>query len=209
MMEYMQAFEMQKQLLEKRQSGGEEDTLLIVEHDPVITSGIRGNPENITVDEKTLKDAGISVYSTDRGGDVTYHGPGQIVGYPVIDLKKNSLGVKEYIYRLEEVFISLLEKEYGIKAEREEGKYTGVWVGNTKITAIGVAIRKWVTMHGFAFNVNTNMDHFRFINPCGLSDRGVTSLEILTGEKQDMEKLKKLTAKYFCETFGFRGEWHE
>ncbi|MDX9801170.1 MAG: lipoyl(octanoyl) transferase LipB [Spirochaetia bacterium] len=202
--DYLDALRIQEALLEKRQNNIIENTLLIVEHYPVLTIGISGKADNIIASRDHLEKNGIKVYQTTRGGDVTYHGPGQIVGYPVIDLKNIHKGVKDFIILIQEVFIRLLKNEYNIEAEREEGKYTGVWTGGDKITAIGIAVKKWVTMHGFAFNINTNLDHFRWINPCGITDKGVTSLEKLTGEKQDFDHLNDLTAKYFCEVFGFK-----
>jgi len=204
-MDYPEALRIQELLLEKRQNSTIENTLLIVEHFPVLTIGISGKASNIIAPKDILEKAGIKVYETTRGGDVTYHGPGQIVGYPVIDLKNIQKGVKDFIILLQEVFIRLLKDEYNIAAEREEGKYTGVWTGENKITAIGIAVKKWVTMHGFAFNINTNLNHFKWINPCGITDKGVTSLEKLTGEKQDFDMLNDLTVRYFCEVFGFNG----
>ncbi len=204
-MDYLEALRIQELLLEKRQKNTIENTLLVVEHFPVLTIGISGKTSNIIASKGFLEKEGIKVYETTRGGDVTYHGPGQIVGYPVIDLKNIQKGVKDFIILLQEVFIRLLKNEYDIDAEREEGKYTGVWTGENKITAIGIAVKKWVTMHGFAFNINTNLDHFRWINPCGITDKGVTSLEKLTGEKQDFDMLNDLTVRYFCDVFGFNG----
>ena len=204
-MDYLEALSIQESLLEKRQNNTIENTLLLVEHFPVLTIGISGKASNIIASKDFLAKEGIKVYETTRGGDVTYHGPGQIVGYPVIDLKNIQKGVKDFIILLQEVFIRLLKNEYDIEAEREEGKYTGVWTGENKITAIGIAVKKWVTMHGFAFNINTNLDHFRWINPCGITDKWVTSLEKLTGEKQDFDMLNDLTVRYFCDVFGFNG----
>ena len=143
------------------------------------------------------------MYEVSRGGDVTYHGPGQIVGYPVIDLKNLGRGIKDFVVAIEEVFIQLLNNEFNIPAEREEGKYTGIWIGSSKITAIGIAIKKWVSMHGFAFNINTNLDHFKWIVPCGITDREVTSLDKLTGQHNDYELLRKMTAEYFVKVFGY------
>ena len=123
-----------------------------------------------------------------------------------MDLRNYGRDIKDFVWKIEEIFIRLLDKEFNIKATREENKYTGVWIGNKKITAIGIAVKKWVTMHGFAFNVNTNLDHFNWIVPCGLSDRGVTSLEEILGEQQDLSKLNNLVAEYFCQVFGLEPE---
>jgi len=200
--EYGKALEIQEKLAALLKSNKIKDCLLLVEHDPVITIGRGGKSANIRVDRETLESLGVNVYEVSRGGDVTYHGHGQIVGYPIIDLSNYGRDIKDYVFRIEEAFINLLRDEYGIKAHREDKKYTGVWVNDEKITAIGIAVKRSVTMHGFAFNVNTNLDHFKWINPCGITDRGVTSMEKLTGERQDFEKLTKVVEKYFCKAFG-------
>ena len=201
--EYSDALMYQKIILEKRQNNEINDTLILVEHNPVITIGKRGAESNITVSKDFLAQKGISIYEVSRGGDVTYHGPGQIVGYPIIDLKSSGSGVKDFVCRLESLFINLLNNNFEIPAEREEGKYTGIWVGNSKITAIGIAVKQWVTMHGFAFNINTDLDHFKWIVPCGITDRSVTSLDKLTGNYNDFEHLRKMTAEYFVDVFGY------
>lgn len=203
---YGLALEIQKKLILARQKGLILDTLLIVEHPPVITVGIRGKYSNILVPTELLKQKNIEVFEINRGGDVTYHGDGQIVGYPIFDLSGHNRDIKQFIWNIEEVFIKLLKNEFNIDATREEKKYTGVWVGNDKITAIGMEVKKWVTMHGFAFNVNTYMEHFKLINPCGLTEKGVTSLEKITERKQDFEKVKKMVIKYFCEIFKAEGK---
>ena len=202
--DYKSVLRYQEIMLEKRQNGIINDTLILVEHNPVITIGKRGIESNITVSRDLLDEKGIKIYEISRGGDVTYHGPGQVVGYPIIDLKKMGIGIKEYVLRIEEIFIQMLNKEFSIAAEREEGKYTGIWIGNSKITAIGIAVKKWVTMHGFAFNVSTNLDHFKWIVPCGITDREVTSLDIQTGKTNDFEQMKKMTADYFADIFGYK-----
>lgn len=201
--DYMEALDLQEKLLVKRQQGEIDNTLLLLEHPPVLTLGKRGLYSNIIVPREELDANRISIYEVARGGDVTYHGPGQIVGYPIIDLKDLNKGVKDFVWMIEEVFIRLLKNEYGITAHREEKKYTGVWVGDDKITAIGIAVKHWVTMHGFAFNVNTNLEHYKWINPCGISDKGVTSLEKLLGQSQDFGKLNEMIIEYFCEIFDF------
>lgn len=205
-MNYKEALDIQERLLSLRQQNGVEDTLLLVEHPPVLTIGRRGKQSNIIVPPELLNSSGICVYEVSRGGDVTYHGPGQIVGYPIVDLNNHGKDIKEFVWKIEEIFIRLLENEYKIRAHREEKVYTGVWVGNEKITAIGIAVKRWVTMHGFAFNVNTNLDHFKWIIPCGITDKGVTSLQKLTGHLQDFDRLNELVIKYFCEVFGYQPE---
>lgn len=191
---------MQLELLEKRRNNEINDSLLLVEHPPVFTIGTSGTSDNITVSSDFLKDSGIEVFETKRGGDITYHGPGQLVGYPILNLKEHKKDLHWLLRSYEEVFIRLLKKEYDITAERIKG-LTGVWVGDEKITAIGVGVRHWITYHGFAFNINTNLDHFSYIIPCGIRDKGVTSLEKILGyeveEKEVMEKL----IKYFAEVF--------
>lgn len=200
--DYNNALNIQKRLLDLRQQGRIEDTLLLLEHPPVLTIGRKGASENVLIPEEILKGQNVSVYRVERGGDVTYHGPGQIVGYPILDLNMHGRGVHEYVRNIEETFIQLLKEEYGITAGRIP-EYTGVWVGNEKITAIGVAVKRWVTMHGFAFNVNTNLDHFQWINPCGITDKGVTSLQRLLGQELQLDKVMSQVLSYFCRVFDF------
>lgn len=170
--------------------------LLFVEHPHVYTLGKSGNDSNLLVNEDFLRSKGASFYRINRGGDITYHGPGQIVGYPIIDLDKFGIGIREYIFRLEEAVIRTLA-HYQIAASRLEGA-TGVWldiekVGQTrKICAIGVRASRSVTMHGFAFNVNTDLKFYDYINPCGFTDKGVTSMEKELGKQQPMEEVKDI-----------------
>lgn len=208
-MEYKKALEVQTQHWQKVSSGEGRDTLFLVEHPPVLTLGVRGELDNILLPEDELHRLGVSIEQISRGGDVTYHGPGQIVGYPIMNLNRWGRDIHDYVARIENTFITLLKDDYNISAVVGDKTYTGVWVGTEKITAIGIQVKRWTTMHGFAFNVNTDLSHFGWIVPCGLSDRGVTSLEKLTGEKQDMEKLFKRTAEVFCQCFGAEGVYHE
>lgn len=201
-MEYGQVLSIQEKLQQERIKGEVKDTILIVEHPEVLTMGRRAKESNILVPKEILKEKGVDIYEVTRGGDVTYHGPGQIVGYPIMDLKGYGKDIKAFVWNIEEVFIRLLKKEYGIEANRDENKYTGVWVGNNKITAIGIAVKHWVTMHGFAYNVNTDLENFKWIIPCGLTDKGVTSLEKLLGNKVDFNDEIKKVLRYFCEVFG-------
>lgn len=201
-MDYREALELQTQLWQKVSSGEGHDTLLLVEHPPVITLGVRGMHEHILLPEEERIRLGVSTVQVSRGGDVTYHGPGQIVGYPIMNLNRWGRDIHDFVGRIENTMITLLNDDYGIHAERGDKTYTGVWVGTEKITAIGIQVKKWTTMHGFAFNVNTDLSHFQWIVPCGLSDRGVTSLEKLTGRRQDMDKLFHRTAEVFCKCFG-------
>lgn len=202
---YQKALDLQLKLHSLVSDGTIDDTLLLMEHPPVLTLGTRGDRSNIYLSQEQLDQMGIRVYKVGRGGDVTYHGPGQIVGYPIFNLTRHGRDISDYIYKIQEVFIRLLVREYGLHVHRENAKYTGVWFGNEKITAIGVDVKRWTSMHGFAFNVNTDLSHFSWINPCGLNDRGVTSLEKLTGKKQDMESLNQLIAEYFCNVFNMEG----
>ena len=200
--DYKEALDIQEKLLAKRQAGEIADVLLLLEHPPVLTLGRRGKYSNILLKDDELREKGVGVYEVNRGGDVTYHGPGQIVGYPIIDLNGYGKDIKDFVWKVEEVFIRLLKEQYGISAYRDTDKYTGVWVGNGKITAIGIAVKRWVTMHGFAFNVNTDLESFKWINPCGITDRGVTSLQLLLGRPLDFDLLNTQVADYFCRVFG-------
>jgi lipoyl(octanoyl) transferase len=201
--DYSEALDIQKKLFASRMEGKAGDTLLILEHPPVITLGRRGLYSNIVVPEDDLAKEGVSIHEVARGGDVTYHGIGQIVGYPIINLSDNKLSVKDFVGKLEEVFIRLLRERYDITARTEEKKYTGVWVGDEKITVIGIEVKHWITMHGFAFNVNTNLDHFKWINPCGITDKGVTSLQKLLGHSLNIDELNGTVIDYFCKVFDY------
>lgn len=201
--DYDKALAIQEDLLIKRQEGIIPDTLLILEHPPVITLGRRGKYDNILLPLDMLAANGVKTYEVSRGGDVTYHGPGQVIGYPIVDLAEHGRDIKQFVRNIEELFIRLLDREFGITAHREEKKFTGVWVGDEKITAIGIAVKRWVTMHGFAFNVSTNLEHFSWINPCGITDRGVTSVKKLLNMEIDQENVADLVIKYFCEIFGY------
>ena len=202
MVDYQKALDIQMTLHERVMNGEAGDTLLLLEHPPVITMGQSAAGENVYLSGEQRKKLGVEVFQIDRGGDVTYHGPGQIVGYPIFNLTRYGKDVHAFMSNVQEVFLRLLAREFGLQPHREDGKYTGIWIGETKITAFGIHVRRWTTTHGFAFNVNTDLSHFRWINPCGLSDRGVTSLKELTGEMQDMDRLNRLVARYFCEVFG-------
>ena len=200
--EYGKALALQEKLLSMRQEDKIGDILLLVEHPPVITVGIRGEHSNILLPIEELKSSGVELFDVHRGGDVTYHGPGQIVGYPIMNLSGYGKDIKEYVSKIEDVFINLLKNDYGITAHQGEKKYTGVWVGDNKITAIGIQVKRWVTMHGFAFNVNTDLNHFTWINPCGITDKSVTSLQKLLGHEEDYDKLVDRVIYYFSEVFG-------
>lgn len=200
-MEYEKVLHIQERLQQKRIDDEIDDTLLVVEHPPVITMGKRGKEENILVNQEILNNEGIKTVWVGRGGDATYHGPGQMVGYPIINLIKNKLGIREFVDNIQTTFINMLQKEYGINASRQSGVHTGVWVDEKKITAIGISVRRAVTMHGFAFNINTNLSHFDFINPCGLGFGMVTSLEKIIGKKMDFDAICQKAIQSFCDVF--------
>ena len=179
--------------------------LLFCEHPHVYTLGKSGSMDNLLINESTLEDKKIAFYKSNRGGDITYHGPGQVVGYPILDLDYFSTDIHIYMRNLEEVIIRTL-KEYGLHAGRIP-KLTGVWLdfekmeNPRKICAMGVKMSRWVTMHGFALNVNTNLEYFNHIVPCGIDDKAVTSISAETGKKQDMKEVEKKLLKHFIDIF--------
>ncbi len=179
--------------------------LLFCEHNHVYTLGKSGSADNLLINHLQLQAKKAEFFHIDRGGDITYHGPGQIVGYPILNLEYFVTGVRDYIFKLEEAVIQLLA-DYGIASERLEGA-TGVWLDTgtprvRKICAIGVRTSRWVSMHGFAFNVNTDLEYFNFINPCGFTDKTVTSMEKELGAKQEMEKVKTALKAKIAGVFG-------
>jgi lipoyl(octanoyl) transferase len=196
---YGQAFELQQGLVEQRQEGTIPDQLLLLEHPHVITMGRNGHMENLLASREVLERAGISFYPTDRGGDVTYHGPGQLVGYPIVDLRDWRRDVGAYVRAVEQAIIDTLA-EFGIAAGRIP-KLTGVWVGERKIAAIGVHISRWVTSHGFALNVNTDLRYFQYIVPCGLT-KPVTSMAQL-GARASLEEVSGKLAAHFGRVFEY------
>lgn len=205
---YREALAIQHRLVEQRRSGEIADTLLLLEHPPVITMGRSAAETDILVSSEQLVGAGATVERIERGGETTYHGPGQLVGYVIMDLRRHLRSLKRFVNLLEEVFVVLLDRYYGISAVRDP-EHRGVWVEDEKITAIGIAVQQRITFHGFAFNVNTDLSHFSWIVPCGITDRGQTSLQRLTGEEHDMELAKKRTALTVAEIFGFTADFRE
>lgn len=201
LMPYSEALALQRALVEERRAERVPDLLLILQHPPVITLGVKGDGgrSNIVATDAHLATLGIDVHETGRGGDVTYHGPGQVIGYPILDLRPDRCDVHRYVRDVEEVLIRVCG-DYGISACRIAG-LTGAWVGADKIGAIGVRISRWITSHGFAFNVTTNLDHFRLIVPCGIGDHGVTSLERLTGRALAIEDVEESVIRRFGEVF--------
>jgi lipoyl(octanoyl) transferase len=212
--DYKETWDLQEKALEKlvRSKTGSPDPdampcLFFVEHPHVYTLGKSGHENNLLIQAPFLESIGATYYRIDRGGDITYHGPGQIVGYPIFDLDRLGIGVKKYIDKLEEALILTLG-EYSIRASRMD-QATGVWLDaggkNTrKICAIGVRVSRSVTMHGFAFNVNTDLSYFKHINPCGFTDKGVTSMQKELGVKQDMQEVKQHLLRNLLTQFGLK-----
>jgi len=198
---YADALALQRSLVEDRRAGRVGDLLLFAEHPHVLTLGVRGDGgrSHILATGDALARRGIEVHEAGRGGDITYHGPGQIVGYPIVDLKPDRCDVHRYVRDLEDVLIRT-GADYGIDAGRVEG-LTGVWVGREKLAAIGVRISRWITSHGFALNVSTNLDYFNLIIPCGIPDRGVTSLERLLGRPIDSLEVQDRLAGHLSSVF--------
>ena len=192
---------MQRALVEERKAGTIPDLLLLLQHPAVITLGVRGDGgrSHIVATGERLAELGIAVHETGRGGDVTYHGPGQVVGYPIINLDPDRRDVHRYVRDLEAVMIQVCA-DYGVEARRIAG-LTGVWVGAEKIGAIGVRISRWVTSHGFAFNAAIDLDHFGLIVPCGIGDRGVTSLARLVGRPVAVAEVEDAVIRHFAAVF--------
>ena len=200
---YQSALQLQHQLVAARRQGTIDDMLLLLQHPPVITLGRRGNEENILVSKERLAELGIQVHRVERGGDVTYHGPGQLVGYPIVNLRQHRTDVGWYVHSLEEVLIRTLA-DFGIAASRLPGNI-GVWLDEqTKIGALGVRIDSWITYHGFALNVAQDLAHFQLIVPCGLANTGVTSMDKVLGESVDMATVRQRATENFCAVFALR-----
>jgi lipoyl(octanoyl) transferase len=198
---YGDALALQKQLVEQRKAGAIPDQLLLLEHPPVITLGVktRNDRSHVVATPDTLEAEGVEVFESGRGGDVTYHGPGQLVGYPIIDLQPDRRDVHGYVRDLEEVLIRAAAP-FGIASVRLPG-LTGTWAGDRKLAAIGVRIARWVTSHGFALNVSTNLAHFGLIVPCGLTDKGVTSIVELIGQDVEPHAVEDAVIHAFCAVF--------
>lgn len=198
--EYDHAWAIQRELVASRQAGHAPDTLLLLEHPPVITLGRSGETAHLLGSEAELERRGVALVETDRGGDITFHGPGQIVGYAIVDLAPRGRDLHRYLRDLESVLIRALA-EFGIVAGRVEG-LTGVWVGDAKVAAIGIRVARWVTHHGFALNVDTDLSYFDLIVPCGIADRRVTSMKALLGDAIDREDVENALACAFESVFG-------
>ncbi|MFC1988719.1 lipoyl(octanoyl) transferase LipB [Chloroflexota bacterium] len=198
--EYSESYQLQQRLLDSRLDGKIQDTLLLLQHPPVVTIGKSGKLENIIVSPAELVKQGISLIFTDRGGDVTYHGPGQLVVYPIIDLRERGKDIHRYINDLEEVIIRTVS-DFSIDAGRDDD-HAGVWVNNEELASIGIRIRKWITMHGLALNIKPRLEHFSLINPCGFRDRTATSVSKLLSKDIPTEAIVQRLITHFSEVFG-------
>lgn len=198
---YADGLELQRHLVEERKAGRIPDTLLLLQHPHVLTVGVKKDGRShILATPDRLASLGVEVFETGRGGDVTYHGPGQLVGYPIIDLNPDRRDVHRYVRDLEEVMIRVCA-DYGLEAGRSQG-FSGTWIADEKIGAIGVRISRWITSHGFAFNVTTDVNFFNLIVPCGIADRGVTSLQAQLGRVPPMTEVEDRLIGHFSAVFG-------
>lgn len=208
-MRYRPAWEFQLKLWQMRVDEWIPNTLIFVEHEHVITRGKSADDKNLLCSAEKLNEQGIDLYSVERGGDFTYHGPGQLVGYPIFHVKKGLAGIRPLVRNVENA-ISHAMDGFGIESvgsmQLEKGTPVGVWVGADKLAAIGIAVKKWVSFHGFALNVSTDLDKFRMIVPCGLQDNGVTSMEKLLGYKPDFDQVKTSIRRAFGHVFGIKFE---
>ena len=200
--DYKETLQLQHQLVEQKHRENLPEILLLVEHNPVITLGRSSHPENILLDKAQLEQLKIQLHYIERGGDVTYHGPGQLVAYPIFDLNNYKQETHLFLRQLEEVIIKTVES-YNLKAERIKG-LTGVWVDGKKVASIGVAAKKWITFHGLALNVNTDLKYFGYIHPCGMLDKKVTSIAELLKRKVDFQEVKDKIVDEFAEIFTLR-----
>lgn len=204
---YSATWEHQLELHALRRVSEGPDRLVLVEHDPVITLGRQGDLANLLLTEDLLQQRGVDFHRVERGGDVTYHGPGQLVGYPIIDLRARGLSVRELMRGLEETVIRTLA-EYGINAGRHEG-LTGVWMGDSKLAALGVAVKNGISFHGFALNVATDLSYFEMIVPCGITDKRVASISSVTGNKASVDDVRPRLLRHFVAVFGYSGMMDE
>jgi lipoyl(octanoyl) transferase len=201
---YRAAWDLQRELVARRRAGAIPDALLLLEHPPTYTIGRSGTSASVLLDAAARAAAGIELIESDRGGDATYHGPGQVVGYPIVDLRARGNDVHRYLRDVEELLLRALA-DFGLAGERD-GRYTGVWVGGAKVAAIGVKVSGGVTSHGFALNVDPDFGHWAGIVPCGIHDRGVTSLARLLGRAPAIERVRATLARRAGEVFGRRWE---
>jgi lipoyl(octanoyl) transferase len=197
---YDRAHALQVDLVEQRKRDEIPDQFLLLEHPHVITLGRAANRANVLADESARAQFGVELFETGRGGDVTYHGPGQLVGYPIIKLLPGQQDIRRYVRNIQEVLIRAA-RDFGVEAEPRGGDFVGVWVGDEKLGAIGVRVSRWVTMHGFAFNVATDLNYFQLIIPCGIRGHGVTSLEKVLGRPIEMGAVVESVTRHFGEVF--------
>jgi lipoate-protein ligase B len=201
MLPYDEALALQENLVNERREGRIRDILILLEHPPVFTVTREKTAANIIAPLDKIASEGIALHKTDRGGDVTYHGPGQLVGYVIMDLSSQGADLHRYVHNIEQMIINLL-RDYEVEGQRDQ-RHPGVWVKDEKIAAIGIAVKpRWISMHGFALNVNPNMNHFSYIFPCGIRDKGVTSLAKLLGRAVEHDDLRRKIICHFGEVFG-------
>jgi lipoyl(octanoyl) transferase len=198
--EYGAALDLQRRLHEERCQGGRPDTLLLLSHPPVVTVGRGSRPGHLLLPEEDLRRRGIALWETDRGGDVTFHGPGQVVGYVIFDLRERGQDLHRFLRRMEAAILRALGA-FGIEGRTMPG-LTGVWVGDRKVCAIGIRVSRWVSMHGFALNVSTDLSYFDVIVPCGIAGRGVTSLAALVGRPVERRQVENALVNAFADEFG-------
>ena len=197
---YDEAHELQRDLVERRKRDEIPDQFLLLEHPHVITLGRAANRANVLADDTVRAQFGVELFETGRGGDVTYHGPGQLVGYPIVKLLPGRQDIRRYVRDIQEVLVRAA-RDFGVEAEPRDGDFVGVWVREEKLAAIGVRISRWVTMHGFAFNVTTDLNYFQLIVPCGIRGHGVTSLQKLLGHPVEMSEVTGSVKRHFGEVF--------
>ncbi len=198
---YQEGYKLQHRLAKERAENIIPDTLILVSHPPVFTIGCRGSRTEILASEEKLREAGISVEKVDRGGAVTYHGPGQLVAYPILHMGSRGINLHHLIHKYEETVVSTL-KYFGIAAERNP-EFIGVWVSNQKICAVGIGVKRWVSYHGLALNISTNLDHYRYIIPCGISHLGITSMEKVLEIPVHFKEVKNVFIEAFVKEFGY------
>jgi lipoyl(octanoyl) transferase len=205
--DYAEALRLQKELQAKRIAGEVGDTVLLLEHPPVLTMGRSAKEQHIVAEPAVLESHGIAVHEVGRGGDVTYHGPGQLVAYPIIDLRPDRRDVRKYMWSLEETMIRTCA-DFGLSASRVEG-LNGTWIGERKVGAVGVRISRWVTMHGLALNANTDLSHFDLIVPCGIQDKTVTSVSAELGRTVRVPDVMGPLAEHFAGLYDTHVEWRD
>jgi lipoyl(octanoyl) transferase len=205
--DYAEAHRLQEELQAKRITGEITDTVLLLEHPPVLTMGRSAKNQHVLAPPEVLEARGISVHDVGRGGDVTYHGPGQLVAYPIIDLKPDRRDVRKYMWSLEETMIRTCA-DFGLSATRVEG-LNGAWIGERKVGAVGVRISRWVTMHGLALNVNSDLTHFELIVPCGIQDKAVTSVSAELGRTVGVADVLDPLARHFAGLYDTDVEWED